>query len=90
MNQNFLVSKYSLNLFVNVMRTALITRNNIKMFLYNIMKVLILSGKASQEFKDALITIANKTPLLTPYTKAEIRNGYLNSTRIIIISVLEI
>ena len=41
--ENFFFSKYSLNLFIIVMRTALITIHNMKMFLKHIMKVLILS-----------------------------------------------
>ena len=42
MNQNLLVSMYSFNLFLKVMRIALITLHNTKKFLYNIRQVLIL------------------------------------------------
>ena len=37
-----------------------------------------IMGKASAEIKDAQVTIRASAPPITPYTKANIRNGYVN------------
>ena len=39
-NQHFLVLRYTLNLFINVMMTSLITLHNINVFFYTIKKAL--------------------------------------------------
>ena len=36
-----------------------------------------VTGKQSHEFKDIHLTVPNKAPSITPYTKADTRNGYV-------------
>ena len=35
-----------------------------------------ITGEASAEFKDTTVAVPEGAPPITPYTKAEIRNGY--------------
>ena len=76
MNQPFLALRCSLNLFTIVMRIALILLHNLKIFLqyqgFN-----FVTDKASKEFKDIHLIMPNKASYFTPYTKADIRNGYV-------------
>ena len=87
-NQQFPVLKYSLNVFINIRRIALITQHNIKIFLHNITEGFdFVTDKASQEFKEVHLTIPNKTPSTTPYTKADIGNGYVIPARKFIVNL---
>ena len=36
-----------------------------------------ITGKASAEFKDTHVTVPEGAPPITPYTKANIQNGYI-------------
>ena len=70
--------KFSQNPSINVTKIARIMLHNVKITLYNIEKVLILShGKPSTEFDGIHLTVPEGTPSLTLYTKAGIRDGYI-------------
>ena len=52
------------------------TRHIIKIFLNTTTKVFV-TGKPSHELKVVYLIIPNHEPPLTPYTKADIRDGYI-------------
>ena len=75
-NPHLVVLRSSQKLYINVTTIAHIMLHNTKITLFDIKKALNFRGKASAEFKDIHATIPNGAPSITPYTKANIRNGY--------------
>ena len=77
MNLHSLVLRFSQNQSTNVMKTAHITPLNIKIFfIQNKEGFNFVSGKPSSDFDNTQITVPDGPPSLTPYTKANIRDGY--------------
>ena len=75
MNQYSLVFNYSLKFFIIVMIIALIKRHNFKIFFIQYQEGFnFVTGKPPYEFKDVHLSVPNKSPSITPYTKADIRN----------------
>ena len=50
---------------------------NIKTYLFNTKKIYFVSGKPSPDFDNTHITVPEGPPFLTPYKKANIRDGYV-------------
>ena len=78
-NGHFVVSKYSLNSSIKVMRFARFMLHSIKIYLYKTTKFLILSQVNYQvkKIKDVHLTIPIQAPSIRRYTKADIGNGYV-------------
>ena len=75
-NRPFSVSKFYQNLSTNVTKTTH-TMLHITIFFQYLEGFNFIKGKATVEFKDVHVNIPNQAPSITPYTKPDIRNGYI-------------
>ena len=78
MNLHSLVLRFSQNLFTNVMKTNHTTPHTIKRrFIQYKEGFNFVSGTPLSDFDDVPVTISDGPPPLTPYTKANIRDGHV-------------